>query len=311
MKTFLIRLSSGLVVAALAISALLYNQYTFLVLMSIMLVGSLNEYFNITQPRRSAPSGSFVQGKWFTIFLLYAVYIKAFVLASPPAEGIPNLDNLLVAGLQALTRFRDSALALNVLVPLVVFIFFITELYSKSDKPFENLGWKTVAVFWILVPIILTANIYFKQGSWFILAMFFAIWMYDSFCYIWGSLLGRHKLFERISPKKTWEGAVLGGITTLVAYYFANKIPYLQMLSSIEWVILALVIIVSATYGDLVESLLKRNLGIKDSGSIMPGHGGFLDRMDSFFLVVPFVAITLWLFAQVKSLMLVVEYLSQ
>lgn len=311
MKTFLVRLSSGLVVAALAISALLYNQYTFFVLMSIMLLGSLNEYFNITQSRRSAPSGSFVQGKWFAIVLLYVVYIMAFVLASPPAEGIPNLDNLLVAGLQALTRFRDSALALNVLVPLVVFIFFITELYSKSDKPFENLGWKTVAVFWILVPIILTANIYFKQGSWFILAMFFAIWMYDSFCYIWGSLLGKRKLFERISPKKTWEGSILGAITTLVAYYFANKIPYLQMLSSVEWVILALVIIVTATYGDLVESLLKRNLGIKDSGSIMPGHGGFLDRMDSFYLVVPFVAITLWLFAQVKSLMLVVEYLSQ
>ncbi|HLP21868.1 MAG TPA: CDP-archaeol synthase, partial [Chitinophagales bacterium] len=208
-------------------------------------------------------------------------------------------------------RFRDSALALNVLVPLAVFIFFIAELYSKSDKPFENLGWKTVAVFWILVPIILTANIYFKQGSWFILAMFFAIWMYDSFCYIWGSLLGKRKLFERISPKKTWEGAVLGAITTLVAYYFANKIPYLQMLSSVEWVILALVIIVTATYGDLVESLLKRNLGIKDSGSIMPGHGGFLDRMDSFFLVVPFVALTLWMFTQVKNLMLVVEYLSQ
>jgi dolichol kinase len=278
--------------------------------MSIILLGSLNEYFNLTEAKRDKPS-SFFQGKWFVILLCFSAFLKAFVLASPPAQGLPNFDNYFLLVFGVLTRFRDSALTLNATVPILVFILFIVELYSKSEKPFENLGWKTVAIFWILIPVILAVNIYFKEGGPFILAMFFIIWVYDSFCYIFGSLIGGKKLFERISPKKTWAGSIGGAIVTLVAFYFANKIPQLQMFSSIEWVILALVTLVAATYGDLVESLLKRNLGIKDSGNIMPGHGGFLDRLDSFYLVVPFVAMTLWMFTQVRNLILVFEYLNQ
>lgn len=310
MKIFLIRLSSGLVVAALAITAMLYNQYSFGVLMSIILVGSLNEYFSLTEAKRDKPN-SFFQGKRFVILLSFIAFIEAFILASPPAQGLPNFDNYFVLAVDVLTRFRDSALTLNATIPILVFTLFIVELYSNSERPFENLGSKIVAIFWILVPVILALNIYFEKGGPFILAMFFIIWVYDSFCYIFGSLLGKHKLFERISPKKTWEGSIGGAIVTLVVFYFANKIPQLQILSSVEWVILALVVIVAATYGDLVESLLKRNLGIKDSGNIMPGHGGFLDRLDSFYLAVPFVALMLWLFAQVSNLILVFEYLSQ
>jgi phosphatidate cytidylyltransferase len=310
MKTFLIRLSSGLVVAALAITAMLYNQYTFFALMSLILLGSLYEYFNLTAAKRDTPN-SFFQGKWFVILLCYAAFVKAFVLSSPPAQGLQNLDNLALAFFQTLIRFRDSALTLNVTIPIIVFILFITELYSKSERPFENLGWKTVAIFWILVPVVLTTKIYFEKGGFFILAMFFIIWVYDSFCYIFGSLLGKRKLFERVSPKKTWEGAICGAIVTLVVFYFANRIPQLQMLSSIQWVVMAFVVLVAATYGDLIESLLKRSLNIKDSGNIMPGHGGFLDRLDSFYLVVPFVAMTLWLFNQINNLALVIEYLSQ
>ena len=142
------------------------------------------------------------------------------------------------------------------------------------------------------------------------LAMFMIIWMYDSFCYITGSLIGRHKLFERVSPKKTVEGMIGGLILTLFVFSFANKIPQLQMLSKTEWLILAFVTMIAATFGDLVESLLKRSLGIKDSGSIMPGHGGFLDRMDAFFLAIPFVSLTLWLFAQIQNLILIFNFLN-
>src|SRR5687768_6471594 len=134
MKTFLIRLSSGLVVAAMAITAMLYNQYTFFVLMSIILVGSLNEYFNITEVKRGK-SNSFFTGKWFVILLAFIVHVKSFVLSSSPPAGIPQMDNMLIAFLQVLTRFRDAGLAMNVLIPIMVLLLFIAELYSKSDKP--------------------------------------------------------------------------------------------------------------------------------------------------------------------------------
>lgn len=309
MKTFLVRLASGLSVGVVVIFMLLWNEYTFALAMGIMLLGSLNEYFNITSPSSSTKAG-FFQSKWFVMLLAFAAYIKAFVLASPPAQGIPDTSNLALAFFQVLTRFRDSSLALNAIVPVVIFILFITELFSEAEKPFENLGRKTVGLIWILVPIILIVNIYFQKGGPFVLAMFMIIWMYDSFCYITGSLIGRHKLFERVSPKKTVEGMIGGLILTLFVFSFANKIPQLQMLSKTEWLILAFVTMIAATFGDLVESLLKRSLGIKDSGSIMPGHGGFLDRMDAFFLAIPFVSLTLWLFAQIQNLILIFNFLN-
>ncbi len=348
MKTFLIRLSSGLVVAALAITAMLYNQYTFFVLMSIILLGSLNEYFNLTDAKRDNAK-SFFQGKWFVMLLSFIAFAEAFVLASPPAQGVPDFNNYFLLFKDVLLGLRDPALTLTATVPSLFFILFIVELFSKSEKPFENLGSKAIALLWILVPVILAVNIYFEKGGAFILAMFFIIWVYDSFCYITGSFIGKRKLFERISPKKTWEGMLGGIVVTLAFVFFVDKIPplfnwvsttlitsiFLQkvsnflpvihlnftfwdetvsrwsQLSKLEWMILAFVIMIAATFGDLIESLLKRSLGIKDSGNIMPGHGGFLDRLDSFYLVMPFVAMTLWMFTQVKNLILVFEYLSQ
>lgn len=301
MKTFLVRLSSGLIATAIAVFLFLFNQYTFLLLMSIILIGSLYEFFTITESKRQ-PAKSFFQSKWFVILLCFIVLIDAFLLALPQALPAPDGTNYLLVVWHVLTGFRSADVTLNISIPIVAFILFVTELFSKSETPFENLGWKSVAIFWIFVPVVLTINIYFKMGGAFILAMFFTIWVYDSFCYIFGSLLGRTKLFERVSPKKTWEGSIGGATVTLIAAYFANLIPALRVLSPVEWVILALVIVITATFGDLVESLLKRNLGIKDSGNILPGHGGFLDRLDSFYLAIPFVALTLWLMEQIRNL---------
>lgn len=301
MKTFLVRLSSGLIATAIAVFLFLFNQYTFLLLMSIILIGSLYEFFTITESKRQ-PAKSFFQSKWFVILLCFIVLIDAFLLALPQALPAPDGANYLLVVWHVLTGFRSADVTLNISIPIVAFILFVTELFSKSETPFENLGWKSVAIFWIFVPVVLTINIYFKMGGAFILAMFFTIWVYDSFCYIFGSLLGRTKLFERVSPKKTWEGSIGGAAVTLIAAYFANLIPALRVLSPVEWVILALVIVITATFGDLVESLLKRNLGIKDSGNILPGHGGFLDRLDSFYLAIPFVALTLWLMEQIRNL---------
>jgi phosphatidate cytidylyltransferase len=310
MKTFLTRSASAVVFAVFMVGGILWNQYSFLLVMTVILIGSLHEYFSITENKREQAT-SFFTGKWFVILLSTAAYFKSFVLTSPPATGIPNMSSLAVAFFQTLIHLRDSGLALNAIVPIIVFIFFIAELFSKSERPFENIGWKTTAVFWILVPLILTNRIYFEKGGAFLLAVFVLIWIYDSASYVFGSLLGKHKLFERISPKKTVEGMIGGVLITIGASYFFVLCPELKSVSRIEWMILAGVIILSATFGDLVESLLKRSLQLKDSGSIMPGHGGFLDRFDAYFFTVPFVVLTLWLIGQVQNIALVFEYLSK
>jgi phosphatidate cytidylyltransferase len=309
MKKFFIRLISGLAFGSVAIAAMLWNKYSFFILMSIILIGSLYEYFKITSVKREA-SRSFFTGGWFLILLSFIVFFKSFILLSPPTVGVPDTSSLALALFQLISGLRDTGLAFMALVPMMVFILFIAELFSKSEKPFENIGWKTTAVFWIVIPVILTNKIYFDKGGVFVLAMFMLIWIYDSACYIFGSLLGKRKLFERVSPLKTVEGMVGGMIFTVAVAYFAADIPYLDMLSRLQWMILAFIISIAATLGDLIESMLKRSLGVKDSGSIMPGHGGFLDRMDAYFLTVPFVVMALWTFSRLNDLMLVLEYMN-
>jgi phosphatidate cytidylyltransferase len=132
-----------------------------------------------------------------------------------------------------------------------------------------------------------------------LLGVFMFIWIYDTGAYCVGMLLGRHRLFERISPKKSWEG-VIGGIVFCVAGAYATHYwfdEFFQVPDLTTWVGLSVVVAVFSTFGDLVESLIKRTVGVKDSGNIMPGHGGILDRIDSLLLVVPAVLIYLQLIA--------------
>ena len=124
------------------------------------------------------------------------------------------------------------------------------------------------------------------------LSVFIFNWSNDTGAYCTGMLFGRHRLFERISPKKSWEGSIGGGIISiLVSLVMAHSFPFLSVL---QWIGFALVVVVFGTWGDLVESLLKRQLGIKDSGNILPGHGGMLDRFDSTLLAVPAVVLYLY-----------------
>ena len=130
-----------------------------------------------------------------------------------------------------------------------------------------------------------------------LLGLFIFIWLYDTGAYCVGVLLGRHRLFERISPKKSWEG-VIGGVAFSVLGAFASHHwfnEFFQVPDLMTWVGLSVVVAVFATFGDLVESLIKRTVGVKDSGNIMPGHGGILDRIDSLLLVAPAVLIYLQL----------------
>lgn len=124
------------------------------------------------------------------------------------------------------------------------------------------------------------------------------IWLSDTGAYCVGSLIGKHRLFERISPKKSWEGSIGGGIVSLAsAFVFAQ---YFFFLNVWQWMGLALVVVIFGTWGDLTESLLKRQLGIKDSGNILPGHGGMLDRFDSALMAIPAVVVYLMLLSSLQ-----------
>lgn len=328
MKNLAVRAASGLVFVTIMIVGILFNQWTYLLVIGGVLLGSLNEFYSVTKPHREAPLFRPAQ-KWSLIGLFMAVFLISYLLVSPPVRFLPDTGNMAKAFFQILWMQRDGALAMNVLVPGLIFILFAMELFTKHEKPFVNIGWNLVGATYLLMPLVLTNKIYFEKGGVFLLTIFCIIWLYDSACYVVGTAIGRKPLLPRVSPKKTIEGLAGGAVITLLAVYFVTPfipsiedavhsfiddstvqhIPATPALSAIEWTILTFVIIIFATLGDLVESLLKRSMNVKDSGSIMPGHGGFLDRFDAYFLTVPFVALMLWIFGQVSNLISLLKFM--
>lgn len=172
-------------------------------------------------------------------------------------------------------------------------IFFIGELFRNKPQSFLNLTVTIFSIFYITIPIsflnfyedpVLSGG---ERHVQFLAGYFLLLWIYDIFAYLAGSMIGRHKLFERISPKKTWEGTIGGLIFTLVSAYVLSLI--FKDLTFINWLVTAMIIVVFGTFGDLAESMLKRNFEVKDTGMMLPGHGGVLDRFDSLFLSAPAV----------------------
>jgi len=187
-----------------------------------------------------------------------------------------------------------------ILIP-VMLIIMVTELYRKQDKPFDSLAHTFFSVLYTALPfsmfpfaafshvglgsILPHEGIIFSPGI--IIGFFLLIWANDTGAYLTGVTIGRHKLFERISPKKSWEGFFGGFITAILAAWLLSG--WLGVVDRIHWIVIAAIVSIAGTYGDLVESMLKRSLGVKDSGTIMPGHGGFLDRFDSAIISFPLV----------------------
>ena len=145
-----------------------------------------------------------------------------------------------------------------------------------------------------LIPFITNSSLSDGYDPRILLGTLFIIWIYDTGAYIFGSLLGKHKMAPGISPKKSWEG-LIGGLV----FAFLSSIviaQYFTLLNQVDWIVLSLIIVLTSTTGDLFESLIKREAGVKDSGKIFPGHGGMLDRFDSVLMAIPFVFLYLYLF---------------
>ena len=194
-----------------------------------------------------------------------------------------------------------------VLVPVILSIM-IFELYRKQEKPFDSLAHTFFPVIYSAIPVSMIpfsgfshdglgsilphGDITFSPGI--IIGFFILLWVNDSGAYLAGTAFGRHRLFERISPKKSWEGFFGGMILALAAAWLLS--PWIGVVGRNKWLIISALISITGTYGDLLESMLKRSLGVKDSGTIMPGHGGFLDRFDSALVSFPVIFLFITLF---------------
>lgn len=174
------------------------------------------------------------------------------------------------------------------LIP-VLFLNMLIELWKKEDQPIYNIAIQMLGIIYIVIPFYLMVELNYgsSQDMPRAIGMFVLIWTNDTFAYLTGRFFGKRKLFERISPNKTWEGTIGGGLLTmLVGILFAFF--YNDNQDLIFWVGAALIVVPCAVLGDLLESLFKRNLNIKDSGKFLPGHGGILDRFDAAIFTVPF-----------------------
>ena len=191
-----------------------------------------------------------------------------------------------------------------VFIPYLVTIIYllVTELYSKQPDPINNWAYTMLSQMYIALPFSLINVLAFTAtpdgrvmfNTILPLSVFIFLWTNDTGAYCIGSLLGRHKLFPRISPGKSWEGSVGGALFVLAAAWAISYFLDGAILTTIQWLGLGLVVAVFGTWGDLVESLFKRTLGIKDSGNILPGHGGMLDRFDSSLIAIPAAVVYLY-----------------
>ena len=182
---------------------------------------------------------------------------------------------------------------------LTVIYLIISELFLKAPNPIHNWAYTMLCQMYIALPFATLNMLAFQSGNDGLasynqllpLSVFIFLWVNDTGAYCAGSLFGKHKLFPRVSPAKSWEGSIGGAVFVLIAAAIIGHIESANMgdgaLSIVVWMGLGLVVVVFGTLGDLVESLMKRTLGIKDSGNILPGHGGMLDRFDSSLMAIP------------------------
>ncbi|MDR2804513.1 MAG: phosphatidate cytidylyltransferase [Dysgonamonadaceae bacterium] len=264
MKNFLLRTWTGLVYVIVITVGILGNSYTFSALFSIVTVVCLWEFYHLVNAQKRTQINA-----WYNCFGGWILFVSSYLYAS----GITS-----------------HAIFLAYLAYIV--LVFVSELYEKKQDPITHSAYIFLGHCYITLPFSLLNRLAFSVDDTgaihyypaLILALMVFIWMNDTGAYLVGSLFGKHRLFERISPKKSWEG-FFGGLLLAVAvsFLFAHFEPDI---SAFHWIGLAVVVAIFATWGDLVESLIKRTLEVKDSGNILPGHGGFLDRFDSLLLAV-------------------------
>lgn len=272
MKNFIVRALTGVVFVAVILAAILWNPVLFAVVFGGISALAIWEFTSLVNQREDVHVNRFI----CTVGGLYLFF--AFFGYSINYQGA------------------------SIFIPYLIILLYllISELYFKHENPMNNWAFAMLSQLYVALPFALLNTLAFQFSMTnaavtftplYPLSLFVFLWANDTGAYCCGMLLGKHRLFPRISPKKSWEGSIGGGILAILV---SAVICYYVKTNYLEWAGYALIVVVFGTWGDLVESLLKRQLGIKDSGNILPGHGGILDRMDSSLLAIPAAVIYLF-----------------
>ena len=282
MSTFQQRALTAVIFAAVMLVGLFWNVASFFLLFSVIGIGAWWEFLNMAL--KNEPSKK----------IRISIIIGVLVVILTPLFFYTN--QMLLSGV---SPYIVPAILIIITPLLLSFALLLIELFLKSEAPFHNIGIVVLSFYYPVLPFVLIFQLVSKQKFSFdtffadgftpniVAGTLFLTWANDTFAYLIGSKIGKTPLSPRISPKKTWEGTIGGAVmcmlTGVVISYFFKE------LTLINWMIVGGIVAVFGTLGDLIESMLKRSVGVKDSGSFMPGHGGFLDRFDAFIFAVPFV----------------------
>ena len=277
MKNFIIRTITGVIFVAAIVASFLRPE-AMVLLFSIVTGLTIWEFTGLVNERENVTINRFI----CTVAGVYFFFAMTYFCSD------------LYAGV------AKSVVFIPYLITIIYLL--IAELYQKQDDPIQDWAYTMLSQMYIALPFSMLNVLAFTTDSSNVvvfntllpLSVFVFLWMNDTGAYCVGSLIGRHKLFPRISPGKSWEGSIGGAVVVLavaaaISIYIDNV-----MLTLPQWLGLGLVVVVFGTWGDLVESLFKRTLGIKDSGNILPGHGGMLDRFDSSLLAIPAAVVYLY-----------------
>ena len=234
--------------------------------------------------------GYFAVFFFVTLFTLLEFYTLVGLDGMIPLKTWGTFMGLLIYTLTFLVQMDIAPYQAYFAIAPIASITFFIKLYKKEEKPFTNIAFTFLGVLYVAIPFSLINISVFYSGTYdyeIIIGMLLLLWASDSGAYFAGTKFGKTKLFERVSPKKSWEGSIGGTITAFLMAYAVSY--YFDALNHWQWLSVAAIMVIIGTYGDLVESLFKRSIEIKDSGQSIPGHGGFLDRFDGLLLASPFI----------------------
>lgn len=265
MSNFFQRTLSGFFFVLIVVGSILLSPYSFAAVFSIIAGWTVFEFHKLTNQQQGVQVVP-VYGVIGAVILFLTSYFYASEAIMYPVYSVYGIFVVLVL---------------------------IAELFRKKENPIHNWSYFIMGQIMIALPFSLLNYILYidAYNPLILIAVFATVWVNDTGAYIFGITLGKHRMFERISPKKSWEGFVGGALTALVSgYVFSLLIPEISL---IQWLIFSEIVVVFGTLGDLLESLMKRTVHVKDSGDVIPGHGGLLDRFDSLLLVSPAIFIFL------------------